>query len=163
MSRFERMVNAAGRVAYGVRAYGAVSVVMLIVSVFVLWRAPSPYAPRVNVRWSADLSDAQRTVLEHELPLANAERREGTTWTYDLTDVSPAGITRLLATPGVDDTYQIDRSRASVSSGAPRGTTRLRQRGLTGVINSSFFLWIILFCFTSALVSGAWLQSTSVE
>ena len=118
--------------------------------------APSPFAPRVHVRWAQDISDAQRTQTEHRHDLANGRRREGTTWEYDLVERSPSAVRTLLDDPTVADTHYIDRGTAQVTAGAPVGTTRARLQGTAGWIHSALFGWFMLFCVSAVLILGLW-------
>jgi hypothetical protein len=55
------------------------------------------------------VSTPQRAALEARFHLANGERREGTTWSYQLTDPSFLNIHALVRDPAVDDTANINR------------------------------------------------------
>lgn len=80
-------------------------------------------APSVHVRWRSGLSDAERRTLENRFLLVNAQRTEGTTWAYDLLDVSETNIRELVQQPAVADTGEIDPYRFRVSQDAPPGHT----------------------------------------
>ena len=142
-----------------VRLFAVISVVMLAAAGTVRWSAPSPFVPRVNVRWSATVSDLERADLERRLALTAGQRLEGTTWVYDLRDPSPAIISAVVNHPAVDDTHHIERGVARISADAPHGTTRLDGDGPAGWIHSPLFTWFMLFWFTSFVVSGAWLAT----
>lgn len=121
--------------------------------------APSPFAPRVHIRWISQTSDAARSDFERRFSLLNGEYREGTTWGYDLGNASMSAVRSLLEHPAVEDTHYIDRRSGAVAADAPRGTTRLRQTGLAWWINSPLFEWFTLLWVSSLIVSGTWLAS----
>jgi hypothetical protein len=142
-----------------VRALAAASIVMLVAAATVRLSAPSPFAPRVHVRWSGDVSTAQRAALERRFSLARGSHREATTWEYDLVDVDPSTVLALVADPAVADTHYLDRGSGEVTGDAPAGTVRLAGRRLAGVIHSSAFDWFICLWVSSLIVSGVWLAS----
>jgi hypothetical protein len=137
----------------------AVSVVSLAGSVTARTTAPSPFAPRIHVRWADGVSEAQRTTLERDFALLAGIRREGTTWEYDLAQPSRATIRALIDSPTVADTHYLDRGTGEVTTGAPRGATPLDQPGLIGWIHTDLFDWFIALCFSSFVVSSVRLAS----
>ena len=132
---------------------------MLAVSATVRWSAPSPFAPRVNVRWSARLSGQERSNLERRFTLMAGQHLADTTWAYDLTNPSSEIVSALVGHPSVEDTHQIDRGATRVTALAPHGTTRLAGDGPAGWVHSLLFTWFMLFWFTSFVVSGAWIAT----
>ena len=70
--------------------------------------APPP--PHVNVRWADSVSADTRGELERAHGLVRGEHREGTTWTYELADISARNIEGLVRDPRVLDTHGIDRA-----------------------------------------------------
>ena len=142
-----------------IRAFAVFSVIMLAASAVLRVWAPSPFAPRVHVRWVAGIPGAQRAELERRLALTEGQRREETTWEYDLTDLSPSAVRALTGDPAVADTHYLDRRSGQVAADAPPGTTRLRERRLAGWIHSSLFDWFMLLWVSSLVVSGVWLAS----
>src|SRR4051794_26503296 len=76
---------------------------------------PSPFAPRINVRWNGDIGVDDRQQLESRFRLVRPAQTEGTTWRYDLADVSHGNIAALIAHPAVSDTHEIDRELAAVT------------------------------------------------
>ena len=72
------------------------------------------YRPVVHVRWSEDLPDNRRRILEHQYQLRDAAHGDGTTWRYVLHDSSAGNIAALLRDPAVDDTNGIDRGAGAV-------------------------------------------------
>jgi len=144
-----------------IRAFAVSSVIMLASSGVLRVSSPSPFAPRVHVRWAAEISDAQRTALERRFALIEGQPRENTTWEYDFSDVSPSAVRALIEDPAVADTHYIDRRSGQVAADAPRGTTRLSQRRLAGWIHSSLFDWFMLLWASSLVVSGVWLASAA--
>lgn len=91
---------------------------------------PSPYAPRIHVRWAGELSIAERQRLESAFQLARPELLDGSTWRYDLVDALPANVSALIAHPAVEDTHEINRTAGVVEPGVPRGATWIRSRAL---------------------------------
>lgn len=141
-----------------VRGLALVSIVMLIAATALRASLPSPFAPRVHVRWSAGLSAERRAALEGELSLQRGESRAVDTWEYDLTDPEPASVARLIAHPDVVDTHYLERASGRVSADAPRGRVRLSGRPLATVVHSLFFDWFLGFWACSILVSALWLS-----
>ena len=144
-----------------VRLFAVASVVMLTATGMVRLSAPSPFAPRVLVRWVAGISDAQRAERERRFALTEGQRREDATWEYDLGDSSLPAVLALLEDPAVRDTHYIDRRSGLVAADAPRGTTRLSERRAAGWIHSSLFDWFMLLWVSSLIVSGVWLTSVA--
>lgn len=122
--------------------------------------APSPYAPRVNVKWAGDLRAAERLYLERRFKLFEPARHEGQTWSYDLGDPSPERIRELIAHPAVADTHHINRSTGEVSPHAPRGTRLVRRDITARWRDSRAIYWLCLFSASSVLASCIWLLST---
>jgi hypothetical protein len=118
---------------------------------------PSAIAPRVNVRWVAGTSDSSRMELEERFRLRASQYREGTTWTYDLVDPSPANVTALVQNPSVEDTYHINRTRGVMEDDAPRGTSFIVGASRVGWVQAEAGYWIMVFCLSSLVVSSVWL------
>ena len=137
----------------------AVSVLILVLAVFVRASTPSPFAPRVRVRWTPSIADANRAALERQLHLLNGTRAVNNTWEYDLVDPSPASVAALVGHDEVVDTHYIDRSTALVAPDAPTGTIRVPERRFAGLVHSLLFDWFVLFWAAASLVSGVWLTS----
>jgi len=91
---------------------------------------PSPFAPRVNVRWNSDLGAQDRQRLESRFGLVRPTQTDGTTWRYDLVDTTHGNVAALVADPAVSDTHEIDRTLGEVAPGAPRGTTFVGSQAL---------------------------------
>jgi hypothetical protein len=143
------------------RAVGVFSLTILVGSVALRALAPSPFAPRVNVRWTDALTDTQRRGLERRFALVEGQRQEGTTWVYDLTELSPPAVLALVRDPAVADTHYIDRDTGRVAADARHGTTRLGDRWAAGWIHSTLFEWFILLWVSALVVSGVWLASAA--
>ena len=137
----------------------AASLLILVLAVFVRAATPSPFAPRVRVRWTPSIEDANRVAFERQLHLLNATRAGNNTWEYDLVDPSPASVAALVGHDEVADTHYIDRSTATVAPDAPTGTIRMPERRLAGLVHSLLFDWFVLFWASATLVSGVWLAS----
>lgn len=142
-------------------AFAVFSAIMLVGSGAVRVTAPSPFAPRVHIRWVAGISDAQRAELERRFALTEGRRREDATWEYDLIDRSPSTVRALVAHAAVEDTHYLDRASGQVAVDAPPGTSRLSERWLAGWIHSSLFEWFMLLWVSSLVVSGVWLASAA--
>jgi hypothetical protein len=146
-----------------VGAFAAVSVVMLAASAILRVFAPSPFAPRIHVRWVDGVHDVDRQNLERRFTLAAGVQREGTTtWAYDLADPSPAIIQALIEHPAVKDTNDIDRVHRTVAPGATPGTTPLAHARAAHWIRSPLFDWFILLWVSGLVVSGTWLAGSGV-
>ena len=64
--------------------------------------------PVIHVRWVETLENAQRPALERSLGLYRAEHYAGSTWRYEVPDVSPDRFDTIVAHDMVDDTYGFD-------------------------------------------------------
>ena len=138
----------------------AISLLILILAIVVRASTASPFAPRVRVRWTAAVAEAERAALERELRLRNGTPADdNNTWEYDLVDPSTASVAALVAHDEVDDTHYIDRAAARVAADAPIGTTRLPERRMAALVHSLLFDWVLLFAASATLVSGVWLAS----
>lgn len=142
-----------------VRTLAAVSLVMLVATILMRLSAPSPFAPRVHVRWAPGVSAAERADLERRFALTAGRSRDGDTWEYDLADVSEASVRALIGSSAVADTHYLDRDTATVAPDAPPGSVRLAERQLAAWVHSSLFDWFILLWASSLIVSGVWLAS----
>jgi hypothetical protein len=118
---------------------------------------PPEIAPRVNVRWADGVGDEDRVRLESRLQLLAGERREGSTWAYDLVDPSWSGIRALVGEPAVADTHYVNRRFGIVSSDAPAGTTRIARGPLSQWRDSPVAAWAVRLSLSFLIVSGAWL------
>ena len=144
-------------------AFALISVVTLTAAGFLRFFVLPVISPRVNIRWADTVDDAARVDLERRLKLFAGEQREGTTWTYDLGDPSSRGVKALIADPAVADTFHINRSRATVSSDAPRGTTRIGQGRLSIWRDSPVLNWVVRLALSILAVSTAWLASSATR
>ena len=80
-------------------------------------------AKYVHVRWSPEITPAERRQLERRFDLRE-EQGEGQSFGYDLLDDSPGNIRALLEHPAVDDTHDLDRARFAVSESAENADSR---------------------------------------
>ena len=144
---------------FKVRGLAAVSLVMLVVAIAIRLSAPSPFAPRVHIRWAAGVSADARADLERRFTLLAGEPRDKDTWEYDLADITPASVRALIEHPAVADTHYLDRATATVTSDAPSGSNRLAERRLAGWVHSTVFEWFVLLWFSALIVSASWLAS----
>lgn len=131
--------------------------VVLLACVAIVRTSPSPMAPRVNVRWTAELTDAERKDVEQKFRLLDGEQRDTSTWAYDLGDPAPATVKALVSHPAIEDTHYIDRAAGTVSGDAPRGKTMLIQSGPSAWRDSRVVEWLGLFGLSSVVVSLIWL------
>jgi hypothetical protein len=142
-----------------VRALAAVSLLMLVVAIAIRLSVPSPFAPRVRIRWAPDVSAATRTDLERRFALLAGEPHDEATWEYDLADVRPASVRELIAHPAVADTHYLERETATITPDAPAGSVRLVDRRLANWVHSAVFDWFMLLWISSLVVSASWLAS----
>ena len=82
---------------------------------------------RVNVRWAPAASDADRHAFEQRTGLVAAQATDARTWSYQLRDQSPGNIRRIVESPLVEDTAQLDRARFRVQLSWPGRPRWLRQ------------------------------------
>ena len=120
---------------------------------------PPSIAPRVNIRWVEGVNDSARSDIERQLKLLAGQHIEATTWAYDLGDPSPEAIEAIVTHASVADTHHIDRSRRSLASDAPLGSTRIRG-GLSRWRDAATVPWLTRFAFSVLIVSGFWLATT---
>src|ERR1700752_2761647 len=92
-----------------VRAVAAASLLVLPVAPIVQLLALPSVAPRINVRWADSIGESERRDLEQRFTLSEGERREGTTWAYDLGDPSWTAVRALIAHRAIADTHHINR------------------------------------------------------
>ena len=109
--RFER---AAWRWAV---AGAAVTAAAVLVVVFQLTAKP---APVIHVRWADDVSASSRVIHEFLFNLANGERLEGRSWSYDAIDPSITNMRAVVTSPAVKDTHEVNRDTFEINPTAPR-------------------------------------------
>jgi len=89
--------------------------------------------PRVYVRWSAQIGEADRARLEETYHLADPAFQEERTWLYVILDPSSENVRALVTDAAVDDTHDIDRASFEVESAwAPFPTLALVLACATG-------------------------------
>ena len=135
----------------------AVASLVILVIVGGLRVASPQLAPRVNVRWTPDLSTEQRAALERTFHLVSPAHVEGSTWTYDVSDPSPANVNALVDHPAVEDTHGIDRQAGVVETDAPLGTTRVDSSLVGAWAASEPVAWLGLVSMWATLLSWGWL------
>ena len=79
----------------------------------------APFDPRVNVRWSEQVTQSQREALETEYDLAEPEYTGERTWQYEILDTSTDNIRRLVQDPAAADTDMIDRTTFALADPPP--------------------------------------------
>ena len=102
----------------------------------------------IHVRWTLAATDAQRHELESRFQLRDGSRRDGTTWTYSLTDASTGNIEALVHDALVQDTDGVDRNRYRP---VPE-ISWMRQHRLLGLFAGSAVLGSILFLALPGLI-----------
>jgi hypothetical protein len=143
-----------------VQALAAASLLVLVIAGLIRVFSLPAVAPRINVRWAGEVDDRQRGALERELGLTAGERREGSTWAYDLTNPSWRGVKALIAHPAVADTHYINRRWGLVAADAPRGTTAIEAGGIGAWRDSALVAWARRFALALLAVSLLWLLTT---
>jgi hypothetical protein len=76
-----------------------------------LWGRHDP--ARFNIRWISDVDDEVRVRLEGRYGLHPIERAEGSTWRYEITDLSRDNVRALRRDPAVEDTHDFERVEAA--------------------------------------------------
>jgi hypothetical protein len=118
-------LNESRRALLGQAALAMVLFAVLGVSLGWHFQPPleKPRPARINVRWSAGISEADRRDAETALRLTERVQSDVSTWQYSITDVSPVAIATLLRHPAVEDTHGIDRSTMSLNADAFEAST----------------------------------------
>ena len=75
----------------------------------------------INVRWAPIVAPDVQRQLEAKYHLASAQRTEGRTFSYELTDLSYDNIRGMVLDPAVEDTHYIHRTAYRIWRFAPRG------------------------------------------
>ena len=89
-----------------------------------------PQGATIHVRWRPSVTESERRSIEARLRLAEGERLDGSTWRYDLIDVSSDNILALIIEPAVADTHNIDRPNNALDPRANRTARRQRFQAL---------------------------------
>ena len=96
----------------------------------------------LNIRWTADVTDAQRTDLERELRLIEGQQTEGTTWEYRFTEPSTASIREIVQHPKVEDTEHINRVRFRPAFAYDRTRRIIFYSGIGGAVGAiAMVMW----------------------
>jgi hypothetical protein len=74
----------------------------------------------IHVRWAPGVDAQRRELLERRFNLSRAERTQGTTYSYLLTDTSTSNIRALVTEPDVADTHDVDRRAFTIADSAER-------------------------------------------
>ena len=126
-----------------------------------------PIGP-VNVRWAEGTGDAARREREGHYGLTAGVRREGSTWSYVLTDHEPANVRAIVEDHLIEDTAGIDRGTFEVlperwSSWLKRRLFVLRLRSVgPGVFNQQnalawfYYLTLLVPLIALARVGADW-------
>ena len=107
-----------------VRRFLAAAVLLAVAAATVYGVLRATYGPRpayVHVRWSPSVDAATRAGLERQYSLIRGEPREGSTWAYDLADLSTSNIRSLVENPRVEDTHNIHRTNFRAGFRTARG------------------------------------------
>ena len=108
----------------------------------------------IHVRWTRDVTDAQRVDLERRFGLTNSQQSEGTTWAYQLADTSTGNIRALIQEERVDDTEHLNRIRYRPEFAQDRSRQMLAYSVAIGGIGS--ILLILLAARRTAWFSVSW-------
>lgn len=141
------------------RQVGALALSSILVLAFIACLhlfVPPAFAPRVYVRWKADVSGTVRSQIERELKLLAGEPYDATTWSYDLGDPSRQAIGALVAHGSVEDTGNIDRVRLTVTDDTRVGTTRIHG-GLSLWRDAAVVRWLTRLASSFLVLSIVWL------
>lgn len=122
-----------------IRAALAVLIVGILVGVASRVLDGDP-AKGINVRWRADVTDAERLQLEAQFFL-RGERLEESTFGYDLLDDSNENIQALVEHPAVDDTHHIDRGNFTFAASAEFSQSRTGWAWRWGVEDQLPVMW----------------------
>lgn len=137
-----------------------------------------PPAQRVNIRWSASVSDAERARAEQTHGLVAGARFEGRTWRYVVRKRSRADIQQLVTDPRVEDTFHIDRAAFRIQLDQPNlspgarawlESDRLGQISLVLALAATVMTWwswslltaIALAARRAAYRGATWIEDTS--
>lgn len=113
-------------------------------SLFLLTVPYSADPPQAHVRWSGELSDGERAVLERQFSLSLPEPMDNGsfTWRYALGDLTVENLLSLVEHPAVLDTHLIDRSTGELTT--------------PPVSISDRVIAVLPWAFAIALLVGAW-------
>jgi hypothetical protein len=101
----------------------------------------APADPRVNVRWVATATVADRFYAGEKLHLNEPDAQGERTWSYSLSDDSTTNIARLVGHPLVEDTHNIDRARFTITPEFPPIRASLRELYRRGPLNAVSRSW----------------------
>ena len=77
-----------------------------------------PSRPRINVRWTAGLTDDARRDLERRHDLLDPAQVAASTWSYVPARLDAPHIAALVSDPAAADTHGIDRANSTVEDGS---------------------------------------------
>jgi hypothetical protein len=128
-----------------------------------IMRVP-PSGPRVNIRWTADVSDDARRGLEQTHELLSPQHIEESTWSYVLPHEDREYLAKLIDDPKVADTHGLDRAGRTLEAPTP-GYIRLqhdwpiiRTRIAAGLFNNANALaWFYYVALLLPLIAAAML------
>jgi hypothetical protein len=120
-------------------------VVAFVLSLAFCYATSDAAAPRVNVRWRADVTPSQRLELEAAYGLSKSEYEEGATWSYSLLDASTDNIRRLVRDPAAEDTHNIDRPTFQLTEPPQAPLLRFSVvSSAVGVVAASFVAGVVV-------------------
>jgi hypothetical protein len=90
-------------------------------SMVAVWFLTAGPARAVQVRWNPDVGNAERIFHEWRWKLAGGLWREGTTWSYSILDTSRDNVSRIVRSPAVLDTHEVNRAELILNKEAPVG------------------------------------------
>jgi arylsulfatase A-like enzyme len=119
-------------------------VVAFVLSLALSFATYDATTPRVNVRWSADVTPLRRLELQAAYGLSKSKFETGTTWSYSLLDTSIDNIRRLVEDPATEDTHHIDRRTFRITEPPPAPLLRLSVvSSAVGVVAASFVAAVV--------------------
>ena len=131
-------------------------------------RDPAPRVAEVSVRWSTDLADDRRQLLEQQFTLTSGEPNSNRSaavnvWNYALQNASQENVRALVSHPAVVDTAGIDRSTFIVLLRPPPNddpylgvlyVPAMQYPGGNWFVAAAVFLWALGFVAPAMLASA---------
>jgi hypothetical protein len=106
----------------GLRALARVAFLLCAawpIAMGVMFFATAKAVPTINIRWVAQMSEAQRLQAEHDLSVVWQQARERRTVRYFLIDADRANLRRIVTHPLVEDTAYINRGTLVLEDAPP--------------------------------------------
>ena len=125
----------------GLRPFVVPFVIAFVVTLAVCY-AVYP-VPRINVRWSEDVTPTRRVELEAVHRLAEPQSLDERTWSYGLLDTSTGNIQGLVQDPAVEDTHLIDREAFALTESRPAPLSSLFLSLVVASIIGVLVAWLV--------------------